>query len=182
MIRNSMSGTGDPASNPAPANIARWSAAEISCRAISAIGSASVEPYTADTRAPGITCCRRSRRPGKTGAPPVSTRRMPLKALLTSGASRSRSKNAGDATQRETPCVMICRRTGAALIAPGRCRSAAGMTLVTPDARFASEKIGSVDKSISPGATRWHAAVMRAERPESHGSELRLWVIRCCRW
>ena len=47
----------------------------------------------------------------------------------------------------------ICASTGAGSIAPGALRSASGITLVTPEARFASRKIGSVHRSISPGAS-----------------------------
>jgi ABC-type glycerol-3-phosphate transport system substrate-binding protein len=39
-------------------------------------------------------------------------------------------------------------------LAPGARKSASGMTLVTPEARCASRKIGRVVKSTSPG-TRW---------------------------
>ena len=64
-----------------------------------------------------------------------------------------RSRNAGDAAVRVGDVAAICLSTGPGSIAPGRRRSASGITLVTPEARLASTKIGSVGIRIRRGAS-----------------------------
>ena len=59
--------------------------------------------------------------------------------------------NAGEATVRVGRMARICASTGAGSIAPGALRSASGMTLVTPEARFASRKIGKYTQVGFPG-------------------------------
>jgi hypothetical protein len=66
----------------------------------------------------------------------------------------SRSSSAGDATTLLGRTDRICASSRTGSIAPGARRSASGITLVTPEARFASTKIGSVQRSTSPGASR----------------------------
>ena len=67
-----------------------------------------------------------------------------------------------DEPSQRTPATPRCgsaawresaRRPAPGSIAPGALRSASGMTLVTPEARFASRKIGRVHRSMSPGAS-----------------------------
>ena len=62
-----------------------------------AIGSASVDPYTAAIFTAGVAARSRASNAGNTGAPPVSIR---LNPSSEAPALRSRSNNAGEAAVR----------------------------------------------------------------------------------
>ncbi len=152
-MRNSISGTGFPASSPLPPSIAGTSASVSSARAICAIGSASVEPYTATACPAGATTANASSSRGNTGAPPAYTKRSCGRVMLRAWqCATMHSQNAGEAPARRGRWRAIWPITGSASIRPGCRRSPAAIRLVTPEARSASTKIGKVVRLTLPGA------------------------------
>ena len=118
---------------------------------MTAIGSASVAPYSERIRAAGAIRANLSSTRGNTGAPPTNTRsRLGRRTSAPRQPSASRSTNAGEASMVRGASRPICSAMRSVGAAAGRPRSASSSRLGAPAARFENTNSGMIGTASSP--------------------------------